>query len=165
MGLEGRAAAQYWQTLRETGLLPDTFPGRTGRLADDATNMALNYGYAILSSYIWNAIINAGLEPYAGFYHTPRPGKPSLVLDLMEEYRPWVVDRAVIKYRSHLHDKNSLDMKIRKILVGNIHRSFATRFHYRGRKMFLESILQRQAYQLAGVFVDGKQYRPYTFKW
>ncbi len=165
MGVEGQAAALYWQTLKQTGLLPVNFPGRTGRLAEDAGNMALNYGYAILTSYIWNAIINAGLEPYAGFFHTPRPGKPSLVLDLMEEYRPWVVDRAVIKQRSALKGKNTLDAKLRKALVDDIHRTFGTRFHYRGRKLYLESILQRQVYQLAGVFVDGKHYRPYIFKW
>ena len=165
MGIEGQAAAQYWQSLKKTGLLPGNFPGRTGRLAADATNMALNYGYAILTSYIWNAIINAGLEPYAGFYHTPRPGKPSLVLDLMEEYRPWVVDRAVIKQRARLEGKQRLDAKQRKTLVSDIHRTFATRFHHRGRKMYLESILQRQIYRLAGTFVDGHAYRPYTFKW
>ncbi len=165
LGLEGRAAAQYWQALQATGLLPDSFPGRVGRTAEDATNMALNYGYAILASYVWNAIINAGLEPYAGFYHTPRPGKPSLVLDMMEEYRPWVVDRAVIKLRSQHADKNELNAKLRKSLVRSIHRTFATRFHYRGRKMYLESILQRQIYRLAGCFVEGRQYRPYTFKW
>jgi CRISPR-associated protein Cas1 len=165
LGLEGQAAAQYWQCLKNSGLLPADFPGRSGRFAEDATNMALNYGYAILTTYIWNAVINAGLEPYAGFYHRQRPGKPSLVLDLMEEYRPWVVDRAVIKQRTRLQGRRELDTRQRKALITDIHRTFANRFHYGNRKMALESILQRQVYKLAGVFVDGKPYRPYSFKW
>jgi CRISPR-associated protein Cas1 len=48
-----------------------------------------------LITVIWNALLNAGLEPYCGFLHTTRAGKPSLVLDIMEEYRAWVVDRTV----------------------------------------------------------------------
>lgn len=165
MGVEGRAAALYWQGLRDSKLVSAEFTARSGRRARDATNMALNYGYAILTSYLWNAIINAGLEPYAGVYHTPRPGKPSLVLDLMEEYRPWVVDRAIVKQRNILAGKKHLDIKTRKALVNDIHRCFASRYHYRGRKMHLESIVQRQVYRLAGAFVDGKRYRPYLFKW
>jgi len=45
---------------------------------------------------VWGAVLNAGLEPYAGFLHTDRPGKPSLILDLIEEFRAPVVDRCVI---------------------------------------------------------------------
>jgi hypothetical protein len=40
--------------------------------SQDVGNKALNYGYAILTSYIWNALLNAGLEPYCGFFHTTR---------------------------------------------------------------------------------------------
>ncbi len=165
LGIEGQAAKQYWQCLKAANLFPDDFPGRSGRHASDATNMALNYGYAILTSYVWNAIINAGLEPYAGFYHTQRPGKPSLVLDLMEEYRAWIVDRAVIKLRTQLAGKTHLDPSLRKKLVTDIHKSFARRYHYHGRKLRMESILQRQVYQLAGAFVEQKTYRPYLFRW
>jgi len=166
LGIEGEAARHYWQCLHEIGLLAERFPGRIGRQAKDDTNMALNYGYAILTCYVWNAILNAGLEPYAGVYHTPRPGKPSLVLDIMEEYRAWVVDRAVIKQRSLLGSKNSLDINIRKRVIAEIHKTFATHYPFRKRKMRLESILQRQVYHIPGAFMDEeKRYRPYTFKW
>jgi CRISPR/Cas system-associated endonuclease Cas1 len=49
-----------------------TTENRIGRQAQDVGNKALNYGYAILTSYIWNALLNAGLEPYCGFFHTTR---------------------------------------------------------------------------------------------
>jgi CRISPR-associated protein Cas1 len=59
-------------------------------------NSALNYGYGILYTQVWGALMNAGLEPFAGFLHVDRPGKPSLVLDVIEEFRQPIVDRAVI---------------------------------------------------------------------
>ena len=87
MGYEGAAATLYWQALRTAGLVPETFLTREGRGSVEIVNAALNYGYAILQSYIWSALDNAGFELYAGFLHRRRPGKPSLVLDVMEEYR------------------------------------------------------------------------------
>ncbi|MBI4483225.1 MAG: CRISPR-associated endonuclease Cas1 [Acidobacteria bacterium] len=49
-------------------------------------------------SHVWGAVLNAGLEPFAGFLHVDRPGKPSLVLDLVEEFRQPVVDRVVLSH-------------------------------------------------------------------
>ncbi|MDE4969772.1 CRISPR-associated endonuclease Cas1, partial [Francisella tularensis] len=65
----------------------------------EIANSILNFGYAIFSSYFINAITYSVLNPYLGFLHKKRPGKMSLVLDLMDEYRAWVVDRVVIKLR------------------------------------------------------------------
>ena len=89
LGIEGSAASLYWKAWIDSGLLPESFTGRTGRGGEDSANTALNYGYGVLSSFVWNAVLVAGLEPYLGFNHVQRPGKPSLVLDLMEEYRAW----------------------------------------------------------------------------
>lgn len=166
LGHEGQAANVYWAALRETGLLPGRkFENRTGRGAADPVNAALNYGYAILSSYVWHCLINAGLEIYAGVLHTDRPGKPSLVLDLMEEYRAWTVDRVVIKLRNVLADADALTPARRKEIANGVHETFATRYSYGKRQMTLESILQRQIYRLCGLIVDGKRYRPHLFRW
>lgn len=165
LGIEGQAATLYWQCLISHDLLPDDFKGRVGRQAQDITNKALNYGYAILTSYIWNALLNAGLEPYHGFFHSQRAGKPSLVLDMMEEYRSWVVDRNIIKLRTQLNGKDELTPTIKKKIITNIHKTFTTKYHYRQRKMRLESILQRQIYHLAGHFSGDKKYKSYRFRW
>lgn len=165
LGLEGQAASQYWKLLAQTDLTSTCFEKRIGRQAEDVTNKALNYGYAVLTSYIWNAIINAGLEPYCGFFHTQKAGKPSLVLDLMEEYRAWVVDRTVIKLRLQLEDKEDLTPAIKKKIIQGIHKTFNTKYHYHKRKIRLESILQRQVYQLAGHFSENNKYKSYRFKW
>lgn len=165
LGMEGQAANQYWQCLIHSQLMPDNFNGRIGRQAEDIGNKALNYGYAILSSYVWNALLNAGLEPYAGLLHTQRPGKPSLVLDIMEEYRAWVVDRNIIKHRATLQNHPALTPQTKKQIIADIHKTFGTAYNYRKRKMRLESILQRQVYHLAGTFAGNKRYRSYRFRW
>lgn len=56
----------------------------------------LSYGYGILYTEVEKACVLSGLNPYMGFLHTDLPGKPSLVLDLIEEFRQPIVDRAVI---------------------------------------------------------------------
>jgi len=184
MGFEGRAAAVYWQALRESELLPPDFKGRTGRGATDVGNQCLNLGYAILTTHVWHAVALAGLEPYLGVLHVDRPGKPSLVLDLMEEYRPWTVDRNVIKLRQQLAQAQSLDAGVRKAIISAVHKTFLTRIHYSGKRIRLSAILQRQVYRLCGVFHSGaheehirvrtrpmgskplgKTYKPYIFKW
>jgi len=164
MGLEGRAAASYWQVLAEHEWLGVKFNGRSGRGAQDPANQALNYGYGILSSVVWNSLTNAGLEVYLGALHAVRPGKPALVLDVMEEYRAWVVDRAVIKLRSQL-DGDSLKAKTRKKLTTEILTTLAKPIHYKGRKIRLESVMQRQCYRLCGMFADEQKYRPLLFRW
>jgi len=96
MNLEGRAAQHYWEALKGI-LAPLGFEGRSGRYAQDPVNTMLNYGYGVLLGEVWRAVHYAGLDPYGGFLHADKPGKPSMVLDLMEEFRPHLVDRLVIK--------------------------------------------------------------------
>ena len=142
-----------------------SFKKREGRGSKEIGNVMLNFGYAILSSYIFNAIVNAGLEPYLGFYHVQRPGKPSLVLDLMEEYRSWVVDRAVIKMRSTISTKKYLDVELKRNFINEIQKTLAKKYLYRTKKVRLENIIQRQTYKLSGDFKLQQNYKPYLFKW
>ena len=165
LGLEGAGAAIYWTALRDAHLMPESFEKRIGRGASDPVNSALNYGYAILTSYVWHCVINAGLEPYAGLLHEQRPGKPALVLDIMEEYRPFVVDRVVLKMRNELSSANSLSIPKRKRLINEIHKTFSKKMRYKGKSLKLESILQRQIYRLAGSMAETVNYRPYIFDW
>jgi CRISPR-associated protein Cas1 len=96
MNLEGRAAQHYWNALKGI-LAPLGFESRSGRYAQDPVNAMLNYGYGVLLGEVWRAVHYAGLDPYGGFLHADKPGKPSMVLDLMEEFRPHLVDRLVVK--------------------------------------------------------------------
>jgi CRISP-associated protein Cas1 len=167
MGCEGNAAAEYWNCISRTQLMGKNFSKREGRGAEDLTNRMLNFGYALLESHVWRAISNAGLEPFAGILHVDRPGKPSLVLDLMEEYRPWVVDRNVIKLSGQIDESKTSEIgdSLKRNLINNIQDTILKRYTYRGKRLTLESIIQRQVYRLNGVFRGTQKYKPYTFRW
>lgn len=165
MGIEGHAAAAYWQALIFANLLPPSFLQREGRGSMELTNIALNYGYAILQSYCWSALDNAGLELYAGFLHADRPGKPSLILDFMEEYRPWVVDRNIIKLRQQTEKAGSFNTALKAAVSTAIADCMSAPMLHNNKRIRLESIMQRQAYRLAGAIAGTKAYRGYRFKW
>ncbi len=94
LGIEGYIADKYWRAI---GML-HRFPGRIPQ-GRDKFNSAINYGYGILYNEVERACLYVGLDPYIGLYHSERYGKPSLVLDLVEEFRVPVVDSAVIRLR------------------------------------------------------------------
>ncbi len=165
MGLEGGSAHVYWDTLREVELFPAQFTGRKGRGATDIVNQSLNLGYSVLMSYIWNAVIKSGLEPYLGFFHVVRPGRPALILDIMEEYRAWVVDRSVIKLRTFLEKEKYLTPEIKKRVIQEIHETFSRKYYFFGKNLRLDTMLQRQVYRLCGHIYGKKKYKPISFKW
>ncbi len=165
LGFEGAGASAYFQALREAQLFSSTFETREGRGSVEINNAMLNLGYAVLSSYLLSAIVNAGLEPYLGIMHSKRPGKMALVLDIMEEYRAWVVDRAVIKLRQRTEAKITLDATLKKALIREIQNTCGKRYRYRRKQLRLEHIMQRQVYQLCGHFYGENRYRPFLFKW
>ncbi len=70
--------------------------GRTRRPPRDPVNCALSFAYALLRNDCLGAATSAGLDPNVGFLHTDRPGRPSLALDLMEEFRPLLADRLAL---------------------------------------------------------------------
>ena len=59
-------------------------------------NALLSFSYAILVRVFTSALLTVGLDPWNGFYHTIRPGRPALSLDMMEPYRPTIADSVVI---------------------------------------------------------------------
>jgi CRISPR-associated protein Cas1 len=162
MGAEGSSATTYFQAWRSIGVPLET---RLGRGATDPVNSALNYGYAILKSHVWTAVINAGLEPYVGVLHVGRPGRPSLVLDIMEEYKAWVVDRVVIKLMSK-RGRSEFDSPVRRALIEEIQKVIAGKVPFEGKRLRLETVIQRRVYRVAGSFVAGRlSCRPLLFKW
>ncbi|MCL4436948.1 MAG: CRISPR-associated endonuclease Cas1 [Thaumarchaeota archaeon] len=100
LGFEGSASSTYWDGIKEVVPEELKFDERSGRGALDPFNSMLNYGYGVLEGETWRAVHYAGLDPYGGFLHADRPGKPSMVLDLMEEFRQQLVDRTVISLAS-----------------------------------------------------------------
>lgn len=165
LGCEGEAAARYFGAIRKAGLAPASFTARTGRGATEITNAALNLGYAVLMTRVWTCLANAGLECYAGVLHEDRPGKPSLVLDVMEEHRAFVADRVVFAMRSALASARSFEPSLRRKVIEAVQAAMERRILHHGRKLRVETVMQRQAYRLAGAFAGARTYRPTRYAW
>lgn len=100
-GLEGAAAAIYFahfQTMigGDDPLAAFDFTARTRRPPRDPVNAMLSLAYAMLAKELTGVILSVGLDPFLGFFHQPRFGRPALALDLMEEFRPLIADSVVI---------------------------------------------------------------------
>ena len=96
MGIEGACSNAYFDALAGCVPVDVTFDGRSRRPPRDLPNAALSYGYAILLSECVGTLHAAGLEPSLGIAHAPTDKRPSLALDLMEQFRPLLVDQTVM---------------------------------------------------------------------
>lgn len=101
LGIEGLAAKIYFANFalmfKSNGLPSEwDFQHRNRRPPKDPINALLSFGYAMLAKECTVAVATEGFDPYWGFYHQPRHGRPALALDLMEEFRTSVADSAVI---------------------------------------------------------------------
>ena len=96
LGLEGAGTAQYYRVF---GLLLKgdwEFTRRQRRPPRDPVNALLSYGYVLLMNQVASAVSIVGLDPYVGYLHSSQYGKPALALDVMESFRPLVVDSVVM---------------------------------------------------------------------
>ncbi|MGK7876140.1 MAG: CRISPR-associated endonuclease Cas1 [Xenococcaceae cyanobacterium] len=96
MGIEGICAKAYYQALHHYFPVEWNFSGRNRRPPRDPINALLSWGYGVLLARIFAACVQGGLDPYLGFFHAIEPYRPNLALDLMEEFRPVVVDQALL---------------------------------------------------------------------
>jgi CRISP-associated protein Cas1 len=114
LGIEGAAASQYFKEFSgmikagddlnpagagssgQTGQLNFNFVHRNRRPPTDPVNAMLSLAYSMLSKDCTLAALAVGFDPYVGFYHQPRFGRPALGLDLMEEFRPLIAESTVL---------------------------------------------------------------------
>jgi CRISPR-associated protein Cas1 len=98
-GAEGMAAQLYFSVF-ELMLKKQRddfrFTKRTRRPPRDRINCLLSFLYALVRHDCIAALTSLGLDPFVGFLHADRPNRPSMALDLMEEFRPWLADRLAI---------------------------------------------------------------------
>src|SRR5881628_1951643 len=98
-GAEGMASQLYFSVLSLTLKQQRedfAFSGRSRRPPRDRINCLLSFLYALIRHDCVAALTSIGLDPFVGFLHADRPNRPSLALDLMEEFRPWLADRLAI---------------------------------------------------------------------
>jgi len=102
LGIEGSGAAVYFRhfagALKRDGDEPAfDFETRNRRPPTDPVNALLSFAYALLTRTFTVTLSAVGFDPYRGFYHQPRYGRPALALDLMEPFRPLIAESAVIQ--------------------------------------------------------------------
>ncbi|MEO5377330.1 MAG: CRISPR-associated endonuclease Cas1 [Magnetococcus sp. DMHC-6] len=102
LGVEGDAARVYFSGFG--GMLKQEggegwsfeFSGRNRRPPKDPVNAMLSFGYGVLARLWTVTLVTVGFDPYRGFYHQPRYGRPALALDMMESFRPLLADSVVL---------------------------------------------------------------------
>lgn len=103
LGIEGAAARVYFSKFAELVKAEEykkdvsfIFKTRNRRPPRDPINALLSYAYSLLNKDLMVTLLAVGFDPYLGFYHRPRYGRPALALDLMEEFRPIIADSVVL---------------------------------------------------------------------
>jgi len=143
LGIEGASARKYFSEFR--GMLKARtdhqsalewnfdFEGRNRRPPLDPVNAMLSYAYALLAKDLTVTTLAVGFDPFLGFYHKPRYGRPALALDLMEEFRPIISDSVVLTVI------NTGVVKLEDF----IRRGPAVAFRESGRKKFIQAYERR----------------------
>lgn len=180
-GHEGECAAMYFGVLSSliTAQQEDfTFTLRTKRPPLDPANALLSFLYAILANDVRSALETTGLDPQVGFLHQIRPGRPSLALDIMEEFRAYLGDRIMLNL-INLKQVTKKDFEIRESgevrMSDNARKTVITAYQKRkqeeithpflGEKMTIGLLPHIQA-QLLARYIRGdiSEYPPFYMK-
>lgn len=183
MGQEGHGAKAYFAIFR-AALQPElAFGPRSRRPPKDPVNALLSLGYSLLTANVISALEIVGLDPFCGFFHGAAAyGRPALALDLMEEFRPIIVDSVVLSlvnkrmvtvkdFESAPGQKEGggiyLSRRGRRVFFEQyVHRLNTTVFHpLAGRALSYQRALEVQARQLARVILgEIEAYEPFLVK-
>ncbi|MHA3948940.1 CRISPR-associated endonuclease Cas1 [Cellulomonas bogoriensis] len=178
MGVEGAATRAYFGWLGSRVGEEWGFHGRARRPPPDPVNSMLSYGYVLLCAEGVSACEQAGLDPDMGFLHSDRWGRPSLALDLMEEWRPVIVDSTVLRIISNKRLKPSdftFDAKQGARMTAHARQTFLREYEARmltlagsdagaGRQPY-RRLIATQAMRLAEALrTPGGPYRPYVWR-
>ncbi|MDD3596356.1 CRISPR-associated endonuclease Cas1 [Sulfuricurvum sp.] len=154
MGYEGQISATYWAEIQS---IIDEHYGFTSRItqgARDTINSCLNYGYAILYGKIRYALVKAGLSLHISYLHAHDETKPTLVFDMIEEFRAFVVDRVIFSMANkneplHVTKEGLLTEETKKLVAKNIFERLGSYTTWRKEQHKIEHIIFHQAYLLA----------------
>lgn len=160
----------YWEIIAILLGPKITFVGRERQGAKDLVNCMLNYGYGILYARISEAIIHIRLNPCLSYLHKPEGNRPSLVYDLIEEFRQQAVDRVIfsllVKNINLKAENGVLNYYTRKLVAEKVIDRINNVEIFRNREARLSEIFQAQARAIVKyLVVDIKYYKPYMPKW
>lgn len=178
LGIEGLAARRYFDAFPSMLRKPLPFHGRSARPPRDPVNALLSLGYTLLANLIRSALDACGLDPYLGFFHSIRYGRPSLALDLLEELRHPLVDRfvlnlvnlAIVNEQSFRPPQPSGAVLLRPAALRTFCRSWETHlsrpFQHptAGRPTTWHDIIREQVARLARAIRQSCPYQPFIFR-
>jgi CRISPR-associated protein Cas1 len=179
MNLEAEAARYYWDCVRQILPAELEFKGRITRGATDPFNAMLNFGYqTVLFPEVWKAVSYAGLDFYAGYLHADRSGKPSLVLDMMEEFRQQLVDRTLIGLitknvikpneiiaADSAEEGRVLSKEVIKVLLTSLQERLDSEVMFNGQKGSLKSFIHLQPRCMVRFLLKETDYAPFCLGW
>ena len=156
-----------------------TFPGRRRRPPTDPINALLSLGYTLINAELASLLDAMGYDPYIGFFHQLDYGRPSLALDLLEEFRVPAVDRLVLNLTNlrvlqaedFVLDAESGGLRLQRPALGKFFRAYEEHMNQAfpdkvsGETATLRKSLRRQAERLAGHLTRGESYMPLHVTW
>lgn len=175
-GYEGITAKLYFESLTSIIKQPLGFKGRNRRPPTDPVNSLLSFGYTILFQKFFSLINLVGLDPYLGFFHSLEYNRPSLVLDIMEEFRPLIVDTTVVSMINKRQingsdfNQNPSDhsVTISKGVIGlymkNLEERLETKIHYtrENQDLSYHQVMEKQVRLIARIIMgEEEEYMPY----
>ena len=174
-GIEGIASHEYWLAFRSVIDDEYDFLKRSGKGAQDSVNAMLNYSYAILASEVLKSLHTSGLDPYAGFLHSDRYARKSLVFDLMDEFRQQIVDKSVLKLinRNQI-EKDDFELKegmmyihesCRKLLIKTILDKLNNEITFNGIKTSYIDLIAIESKNIVNYLLYAKKYKTFYYRW
>lgn len=175
-GYEGIASKEYFSAFNK--LIRNksfNFYGRQYHPCKDNVNAMLSFEYGLLRHEVEKQIQIAGLDVFVGFMHTERSGKPSLALDLMEEYRPYLADRLVIGLINNrvvterefeiTEDHGVIcNRQCRESIIEAWEKRKRKTINYYGDKITFEALIQNQIRLLVKHIKGIDTYRPFIWR-
>lgn len=177
-GLEGAATAAYFKLFGRMLKPPWQFKTRTRRPPQDPVNAVLSFGYVIVGSELQSLMDGVGFDPYLGYYHSIDYGRPSLALDLLEEFRHPLVDRLALNlFNLNILNESDFFSPPRGGVYLNISGKKKFFEHYEqmlgeyasatdlaDKPKSFRTIFQKQVQALANTVQKGGLYKPFQIK-
>jgi CRISPR-associated protein Cas1 len=175
LGVEGESARVYFGVFGRMVRSDFAFVTRSRRPPRDPVNALLSFGYTLLTTELVGAVAAQGLDPYVGILHDLAYGRPSLALDLLEEFRQPVMDRLVLSLvnrgvlnKVHFDDRGEGGVLLTEVgrtrFFDFYHKMMEATFEDRtaGGKTSYRSLLQRQARRVRAAILGEAAYEPFA---
>lgn len=177
LGIEGQATATYFRAFGRMFRKEMVFSIRSRRPPKDPVNALLSFGYTLITNEIFSLLLAIGFDPYIGYLHGIDYGRPSLALDLVEEFRHPIVDRFTLYLVNNrmISGEDFLESEeggffLKPEALKRYFEEYEKRMNEifqdpsTGEKLSYRSLFRQQAYKLSKTIQTGIPYKPYRIE-